>query len=183
VTWHEGKAYGFGYPTAATGWVDYYRSADGTRFEKVSSFRPQGQEPNESSIVVLADGTSLCLLRRDDPAGSGQLLTAPSPDGPWAAKDLGPRIGGPHLIRIPDGRLVAAVRLYDGKVRTSLCWVDPKAPALREFLALPSGGDTSYPGLVHHDGVLWVSYYSSHEGKTSIYLSRVKLHHGLTGTP
>ena len=25
------------------------------------------------------------------------------------------------------------------------------------------------------DGVLWVSYYSSHEGKTSIYLARVKL--------
>ena len=37
------------------------------------------------------------------------------------------------------------------------------------------GGDTSYPGLLWHDGVLWVSYYSSHEGKTSIYLARVKV--------
>ena len=26
-----------------------------------------------------------------------------------------------------------------------------------------------------HDGVLWMSYYSSHEGKTSIYLAKVKL--------
>ena len=42
-------------------------------------------------------------------------------------------------------------------------------------LTLPSGGDTSYAGLVWHDGLLWVSYYSSHEGKSSIYLARVKL--------
>ena len=37
------------------------------------------------------------------------------------------------------------------------------------LLTLPSGGDTSYPGLVWHDGLLWVSYYSSHEGKAAIY--------------
>jgi hypothetical protein len=42
-------------------------------------------------------------------------------------------------------------------------------------LTFPSGGDTSYPGLVWHDGLLWMSYYSSHEGKTSIYLAKIKL--------
>jgi hypothetical protein len=26
-----------------------------------------------------------------------------------------------------------------------------------------------------HDGLLWVSYYSSHEGKTNIYLAKVEL--------
>jgi hypothetical protein len=26
-----------------------------------------------------------------------------------------------------------------------------------------------------HDGLLWVSYYASHEGKTSIYLAKVRL--------
>ena len=29
--------------------------------------------------------------------------------------------------------------------------------------------------MVVHDGLLWVSYYSSHEGKASIYLAKVKL--------
>ena len=85
------------------------------------------------------------------------------------------RIGGPDMIELPDGRLLAATRLYDKPVRTALSWLDPKAGTLKEFLALPSGGDTSYPGLVWHDDVLWVSYYASHEGKTSIYLARVKL--------
>ncbi len=42
-------------------------------------------------------------------------------------------------------------------------------------LTLPSGGDTSYPGLVWHDDQLWMSYYSSHEGKTSIYLARIRI--------
>jgi hypothetical protein len=40
-------------------------------------------------------------------------------------------------------------------------------------LTLPSGGDCSYPGMVWHDDRLWISYYSSHEGKTSIYLAKV----------
>ncbi|MFO7598290.1 MAG: hypothetical protein R6X27_00600, partial [Candidatus Desulfacyla sp.] len=56
---------------------------------------------------------------------------------------------------------VAAVRLYDEQARTALCWIDPDAGTMEEFLALPSGGDTSYPGLVWHDGLLWVSYYAS----------------------
>jgi len=45
----------------------------------------------------------------------------------------------------------------------------------KEFLEFPSGGDTSYPGMVFYDGILWVSYYSSHEEKTSIYLAKVKI--------
>ena len=42
-------------------------------------------------------------------------------------------------------------------------------------LTLPSGGDTSYAGMVWHADLLWVSYYASHEGKTAIYLARMKL--------
>jgi len=29
--------------------------------------------------------------------------------------------------------------------------------------------------MVWHDGLLWVSYYSTHEGKTSIYLARIRI--------
>jgi hypothetical protein len=42
-------------------------------------------------------------------------------------------------------------------------------------LVLPSGGDNSYPGMAWHDGTLWLSYYSSHEGKASIYLAEIAL--------
>ena len=29
--------------------------------------------------------------------------------------------------------------------------------------------------MVWHQGLLWISYYSSHEGKSSIYLAKVRL--------
>ncbi len=45
---------------------------------------------------------------------------------------------------------------------------------MHEALQLPSGGDTSYAGMAWHDGLLWISYYSSHEGKANIYLAKVK---------
>ncbi|MCK5464385.1 MAG: hypothetical protein KAI95_15260, partial [Bacteroidales bacterium] len=58
---------------------------------------------------------------------------------------------------------------------TSLCLVDPVKGDMKECLKLPSGGDTSYAGMVEHEGSIWISYYSSHEEKTAIYLARVRL--------
>ena len=42
-------------------------------------------------------------------------------------------------------------------------------------MTVPSGGDTSYPGMVEHDGALWMSYYATHEGKSAIYLARLEV--------
>ena len=46
---------------------------------------------------------------------------------------------------------------------------------LLDQASLPSGGDTSYPGMVLHGGLLWMSYYSSHEDGTNIYMTKVRL--------
>ncbi len=173
VTLHKDGYFGVGYDTRKDADIRFYQSRDGKKYETlVQDFYRAGQ-PNETSIVFLPDDTALCLLRRD--AGNGLLGSAKAPYREWQWKDLGARIGGPVMLRLPDGRIVAAVRLYDGKVRTALCWIEPEKGKLTEFLAVPSGGDTSYPGLVWHEGVLWMSYYSSHEGKTAIYLAKVKL--------
>jgi hypothetical protein len=175
VTWHRGAALGIGYDTTGEKFIRLYTSKDGRAFETlVPRLFDQGQ-PNETSLVFLPDDSCLCLLRRDGNPGTGQLGHARPPYTNWVWKDLGVRIGGPHLLRLPDGRLVAAARLYDGGARTALLWLDPAAGRLTEILKLPSGGDTSYAGLVWHEGLLWVSYYSSHEGKTSIYLAKVRL--------
>lgn len=175
TTWSRGTAYSIGYGTAGQRLTRLYRSRDGAKFETLVENLFDRDYPNEHSLVFLKDGTAYCLLRRDAGKATGQLGTSRPPYTEWTWKDLGKRIGGPHMLRLPDGRYVAAVRLYDGKVRTSLCWLDPEKGELTEFLPLPSGGDTSYPGLVWHEGKLRVSYYSSHEGKTSIYLATVRL--------
>ena len=174
TTWHKGMAYGFGYGTnKSKRSIRLYQSANGSSFNVlVKNAFDQGY-PNETSIVFLPDQTALCLLRRDGNPNSAQIGQARPPYRKWNWRDLGVRIGGPHLIRLPDGRFVAVVRRYDGGVRTALHWLDPEKAILTEFLKLPSRGDTSYAGLAWHEGKLWISYYSSHEGKTSIYLAKV----------
>jgi hypothetical protein len=178
VSWHGTTALGVGYPTDHVGPVLLYRSADGLRFERILDRLYERGEPNESSIEFLGDATAVCLLRRDGTDGDGQVGLARPPYTEWSWKSVGARIGGPQILRLPDGRFVAGARLYDGAVRTSIAWIEPETGKFEEAVALPSGGDTSYPGLVLADDVLWVSYYSSHEGKTSIYLARVRLPQG-----
>jgi hypothetical protein len=175
VIWHKDRAYGIGYETTGEKFARLYSSVDGRRFDtRVESLFTVGY-PNESSLIFEADDSVLCLLRRDGSPNAAMLGRSRPPYTDWSWHDLGVRIGGPQMIRLPDGRFVAGVRLYDREVRTSLAWLDPEAGKLTEFLKLPSGGDSSYPGLVWHDDQLWVSYYSSHEGRSSIYLAQVKL--------
>lgn len=79
------------------------------------------------------------------------------------------------MLRLPGGQFLTVVRLYSPKVRTALCQLDPNKPELKELLTLPSGGDCSYAGMVWHQSKLFVSYYSSHEGKSSIYFAEVEI--------
>lgn len=175
ITWHSNAAYTVGYDTAGEKFVRLYRSTDGRKFERHVDNLFAEEYPNESAIVFEPDGAALCLLRRDGKPGTGKLGIANAPYTNWEWKDVGAKIGGPNMIRLPDGRLIGCVRLYDGKVRTSLVAIDRASGKLTEIEKFPSGGDSSYAGLVWHDNLLWVSYYSSHEGKTSIYLAKVRL--------
>lgn len=168
ITWHNGTAYGIGYQWTPTVLVRLYTSTDGTNFATlVSDMQASGIINETSRIIFLEDGTAKVLLR-DSLWG-----TAQPPYTNWTWTPMGTNMGGPDMIRLPDGRFVAVTRLYDGIVRTSVTWVDPATGALTECLTLPSGGDTSYAGLVWYDDLLWISYYSSHEGKPSIYLAKV----------
>ncbi len=176
TTWHKGTAYSFGY-----GGKDQqgclYRSEDGSTWDIVKDdvFPDAQTYGNETSLVFLRDDTAYCLLRRDKGSCSAMLGVSQPPYIDWKWSDLGTRIGGPKMISFGKNRFLAAVRLYDGTQRTSLCWIDPQTATLTEAVKLPSGGDSSYAGIVRQDDVLWVSYYSSHEGKAAIYLAKLKI--------
>ncbi|MDZ7386302.1 MAG: exo-alpha-sialidase [candidate division KSB1 bacterium] len=173
VTWHKGLCYGIGYSCGARHNIRLYTSRDGREFSTLVSTLYDRDYANETSIVFVENDTAVCLLRRDPEQGLLGISAPPYTDWRWVP--LGARIGGPHMLRLPDGRLLAAVRLYDERQRTALCWVDRRQGRLTECLTLPSGGDTSYPGLVWYKDTLWVSYYSSHEGKAAVYLAQVKV--------
>jgi len=177
VAWHEGKAYGVGYATAGQGFVRLYRSGDWGGFDVLVPTLFDKGEPSEAALGFDDNHVCYCLLRRDAKGkdGSAMLGIARAPYTEWTWKDLGVRVGGPALLRLPDGRFVAAGRFYEPSAHTALAWLNVKEGKLTPFLKLPSGGDTSYPGMVFRDGVLRVSYYSSHEGKGCIYLATVTM--------
>lgn len=174
INWHGGAGYSIGYGTDGPRYVRLYRTTDGINFESiVDNFNIPVAYPNESSITFAQDGRAYALLRCDpDEAFIGM---APPPYTQWEWKQLDTRIGGPEMIVLPDGRLIAAGRLYDDPVRTSLIWIDPDTATATECLTLPSGGDTSYPSLVFRNDILYMSYYASHEEKTAVYFAKIKL--------
>ncbi|MHC4372295.1 MAG: exo-alpha-sialidase [Planctomycetota bacterium] len=182
VTWRESKAYGISY-TAGKGpdYLDLLVSSDGIAYKQhVSKLFEQGR-PSEVTLRFDNDDTCYALVRRDRRTGesSSALLGVSRPDyTQWQWKDLGTDFngfGGPNLIRTPGGHWIAAGRMHDGGAHTALTYLDVKNGTMTKLAKLPSGGDTSYPGLLWHKGMLYVSYYSSHEAKTSIYLAKVKL--------
>ncbi len=177
VTWHKGTAYGVAYSFEPMDKKRQYRAAlyksgDGVKYAKVTDF----DIPQATEATLAFDGDDLlCLQRRDGSPNSAMLGRSSPPYDKWTWKDLGKYFGGPNFIKAPDGAWWAVGRLIDkAKPRTVLCRLDVKQGKLDPVLPLPSGGDTSYPGLIWNQDQLWVSYYSSHEGKTSIYLARVQ---------
>ncbi|MCA9186851.1 MAG: exo-alpha-sialidase [Pirellulaceae bacterium] len=176
VSWHGDTAYGVSYgANDDQPHTELLSTKDGTTYDVVSqNMFDRGGWPTEARVRFDNDGTAYCLQRRDGDDHSAYFGIAKSPYEQWQWHDLGVRIGGPNFVKIPSGDWIAAGRLYDGKVRTELLYLDVAARHVTPILQLPSGGDTSYPGMLWHDGMLWVSYYASHEGKTSIYLARVR---------
>jgi hypothetical protein len=60
-----------------------------------------------------------------------------------------------------------------------LAWVDPVRGTFTPTLQLPAGGDCGNPAMIAEGDTVWISYYSSHEGKSSIYLAKIDTN----GTP
>jgi hypothetical protein len=181
IKFHKGVGYSIGYGTAGKRQAQLFRTRDGVTFERVGEpLKVDAPFPNENAIHFDEDDIARLLLRCDPRSGEDKTAfayvgSARPPYTDWTLKRSNLRVGGPALTRTPDGRLLGAGRLYEPKPRMSLFWVDPDAAMLTESLTFPSGGDTSYPGLVWRDGVLHVSYYSSHEGKSSIYFARIRV--------
>ena len=175
VNWHRGQALGLAYGCDEDQHVSLLTSADGRRFLPLVPRLQSAQFPTESALAFDGD-TALCLLRRDGRRATALLGTAKPPYVDWQWRDLRRRIGGPQLIITDHGQALAAVRLHDRRIRTAVCRVDRQRARLVELLSLPSGGDCSYPGLVQDGSHLWISYYSSHEGRTAIYLACAELH-------
>ena len=177
LTWHQGVGYGVSYYCRENRWdVVLYKTVDGENFEKVADLNLD-HFPSEATVRFRTNEEMLILMRRSEEWHTHALFgRAYPPYTSWEWVDIGYSLGGPNFVISREGKLWICGRLlYGGPwglfARTALLTED--AHGFRRELILPSFGDTSYPGLVWEAGFLWISYYSSHEGKAAIYLAKI----------
>ena len=175
VTWFHSRAYGISYRVESRRrWtVALYESANGVDYRKVCGLQVPGL-PNEATLRFNPGGRATALVRREGGDRSAWIGRSRPPYSRWVWRPAGHRIGGPNFIVLPSGEMWGAGRGFEADRHCTLISRMTEA-AWRPVLELPSAGDCGYPGLSLHRGLLWVSYYSSHEGRTSIYLARVRL--------
>ena len=150
--------------------------------------------PDDAAIIFDGDRAH-CVVSRQaaDPVArgwefgrpfqAGLLGTADAPYTDWKWKSINAPLCVPKLLRLPDGRTIAAVGLSDKKDCIALCELELSTGKLKEFLELPVAvshlRQTAYHrqivGLAYHDGHVWVSYHATHKGKLCVHLAKVKL--------
>jgi hypothetical protein len=208
VAWHNGMGYSVGYYGKNRGGI-LCRTRDGKNWRALrENFFPDGQG-NEAALAFGADDTAYCLLRcGPNPAmlGAGKPpyyqewtwtdLRVQVPPGEYCGYEQGGLLpskdffradfGGPKLIRLADGRLLAAGRVR-GPQRPGGPWrTDPGAPPGVEdgrvmlFLVAPDEATlvkiadidgTSYAGVAEHGGRLWVTYVVWWDPEPGVYLA------------
>lgn len=184
TSWNGSIGLGVGYHWGDQDATHLYSTSDGKSYTRhVDHLRPDRDRSNEHALVFENNGTARLLLRRDpgkeSPHAHALIGTSQAPYRDWEWKKLPVRLGGPSLLSLPDGRLLTCSRRYPestGSAWTELGWIHPETGNYTPVLKLPSGGDTSYAGLYLGGSRLFISYYSSHEAKTSIYFAEAEIH-------
>lgn len=173
VTWHQGMAYsvsklGEG-ANPRRGFL--YSSADGLDWQWITEFFLPNDTwtASETTLRFMPDETMVALVRPD------WIGTSQPPYTHWRWTQIGEQVGGPNFIRWSDGTLWAGARGKHLQGGAAMVLARMTSTSYEPVLWLPSGGDCSYPGMVEFEGVLWVSYYSSHQEKTSIYLAQIEV--------
>lgn len=184
VTWHGQKAYGVSYRQSnpkkiRRKWIiSLFESIDGINYQKIVTW-PLTHYPNETTLRFLDNGEMIALVRRERGRKAPALIGhSSSPYKKWSWHTSNFYLGGPNFLILPSGKMVAGGRallktpygIHESTILAQMTLDD-----LKPIMVLPSGGDTSYPGMVFRDNLLWMSYYSSHEGSTAVYLAVIKL--------
>ncbi len=176
ATWHKGSVYaGIYQPHKKGTHVLLAKSADGVHYQMITKFTIPANA-NETVLRFTDSDEMIAVVRREGGNGNGYIGISNPPYKQWQWNELSEPLGGPELLVLPNKKLLCATRFYqpDNTDKTVLSKVTTSGNYIK-LITLPSGGDCSYPGMLIKDNILYVSYYSSHEEKTAIYLARIWL--------
>lgn len=179
VTWQGDVAWGCVQQVPPDGEraLQLVSSRDGVTYEHVATL--DVDRPTETTLRFLPDDTMLAMIRRTaSEKPLGWIGRAKPPYTEWEFVETDRQFGGPNLIRLPDGTWLAGGRDYRQRPATTQLWhFDVASNRFDDLLTLPSGGDTSYPGIFvdEEQNRVLVSYYSAHQGRAAIYLATLRL--------
>ncbi len=176
VSWHRGKGYAASYTvdTESGCKLSLVVTTDGIKYKFLKRF-DLPHHPNETTLRFLNDDTMVALARTRGP--HGLIGHSKPPYQNWTWFDTHHRLGGPNFVVLDPKNMWACSRklipLGKKKFDESVVLAKMGLNSYEPMLKLPSGDDSSYAGMVAMDEKLYVSYYSSHEGKSRIYFACV----------
>jgi len=177
VTWHKGVGYGVLYRKKDSKKSELFllKTVNGIDYDLITPFALK-DVAGESTITFDKDDNMIIIVRVDSGKRIGLIARRRYPYTDWNWKETGFRLGGPDIIPYKDDFYIIGTRSFNflNQAKTSI-YLYKEGKEYQNIVELPSGGDNSYPGLLLEGNELWVSYYSSHEGKTSIYMAKFPL--------
>ena len=192
VEYHDGRFYSAAYtavrPRPTRREVRLLASVNGLDWDFVSLVANEHMA-GETGMWWQGDG-SLRMITRTNDRELGAILSSSDPELTlWRNQTTGVTVHAPAMARWQN-RVFVGGRGYDGNSAVTKLW-EVIGDDIVERITLPSGGDTSYPGLAVDPATagaeapsLFVSWYSQHENDgnpaadkhtANIYVGRVTM--------
>jgi hypothetical protein len=169
-------------------WIaDIIKTEDGLFYSLVARITIPNDNPSETSIHIDKAGVAHILVRCDGKhktAMYGKFKLPYDMNRHEKLYDTSIRMGGQDFVFLSEKNILICSRVYEYDTTdaqkhnyyTALLILNTDDGTTREILRLPSGGDTSYAGLVLDNDTLYIAYYSSHEqNKAAIYFTKIAL--------
>jgi hypothetical protein len=181
IAWHKDIAYCYSHGTicGSSQTVSFFSSKTGHRFEELNDETFSAFFPMSGELIFQGD-RAICLMSRinaeiDNAPRKAMVGTAKPPFDTWEWKETDQKVSYPNLLQLSDKQVIGAVILHDKKPRLALGEFNPETGNLREFLEVPTDGQTMPVGLAHHAGELLVSYHATEKDRLVIKVAKVKI--------
>ena len=154
--------------------VHFVKSADGIHWEKVSTIRA-GNWESETTLFFDDKHHATAFLRQKYGSPQAHILEADPPYISWASRPADvPHFSGHSVHTFRDVTYLLSRSVGPGKSYGATIYIFAGGK-LTPWCQLPAGGDCAYLEAVGDGANMLVSYYSTHEASTNIYLAVVPL--------
>lgn len=155
--------------------VHLIESEDGIAWRKISTIRA-GNWESETTLYFSPDHKATAFLRQKYGSPPAAILETSPPYAEWRERKPDVNHFSGHSVHTFRGVTYLLTRTMDSsKKQTGSAIFTFADGELTPYCQLPSGGDCAYLEAVEDGENMLVSFYSTHEGSTNIYLAKVPL--------